>query len=52
MQQRLRAAAMEEGATLIAPETVFLSADTKLGRDVMIEPMWCSARASRSRTAR
>jgi bifunctional UDP-N-acetylglucosamine pyrophosphorylase/glucosamine-1-phosphate N-acetyltransferase len=29
---------MENGATLIAPETVFLSADTQLGRDVVIEP--------------
>jgi bifunctional UDP-N-acetylglucosamine pyrophosphorylase / glucosamine-1-phosphate N-acetyltransferase len=38
MQQRLRRRAMEEGATLIAPETVFLSADTRLGRDVVIEP--------------
>jgi bifunctional UDP-N-acetylglucosamine pyrophosphorylase / glucosamine-1-phosphate N-acetyltransferase len=38
LQQRLRAAAMEAGATLIAPETVFLSADTKLNRDVTVEP--------------
>jgi len=38
LQQRLRASAMEEGATLIAPETVFLSKDTKLGRDVIVEP--------------
>ena len=38
LQQRLRAAAMEAGVTLIAPETVFLSADTKLGKDVTIEP--------------
>jgi bifunctional UDP-N-acetylglucosamine pyrophosphorylase / glucosamine-1-phosphate N-acetyltransferase len=38
MQDRLRRRAMEEGATLIAPETVFLSADTRLGRDVVIEP--------------
>jgi bifunctional UDP-N-acetylglucosamine pyrophosphorylase / glucosamine-1-phosphate N-acetyltransferase len=38
MQGRLRRWAMEAGATLIAPETVFLSADTKLGRDVVIEP--------------
>ncbi len=38
MQQRLRRRAMIEGATLIAPETVFLSMDTKIGRDVMIEP--------------
>ncbi len=38
MQRRLRAAAMEAGVTMIAPETVFLSADTKLGKDVTIEP--------------
>jgi bifunctional UDP-N-acetylglucosamine pyrophosphorylase/glucosamine-1-phosphate N-acetyltransferase len=38
MQQRLRGAAMEAGVTMIAPETVFLSADTKLGKDVVIEP--------------
>nr|MCU0947981.1 NTP transferase domain-containing protein [Porphyrobacter sp.] len=34
--RRLRA--MDEGATLIAPETVFFSHDTVLGRDVTIEP--------------
>jgi bifunctional UDP-N-acetylglucosamine pyrophosphorylase/glucosamine-1-phosphate N-acetyltransferase len=38
LQTRLRAAAMAGGATLVAPETVFLSADTVLGRDVTIEP--------------
>jgi bifunctional UDP-N-acetylglucosamine pyrophosphorylase/glucosamine-1-phosphate N-acetyltransferase len=38
LQHRLRRRAMEDGATLIAPETVFLSADTKLGRDVVVEP--------------
>jgi bifunctional UDP-N-acetylglucosamine pyrophosphorylase/glucosamine-1-phosphate N-acetyltransferase len=38
MQKALRSRAMEEGATLTAPETVFLSADTKLGKDVIIEP--------------
>jgi bifunctional UDP-N-acetylglucosamine pyrophosphorylase / glucosamine-1-phosphate N-acetyltransferase len=38
MQQRLRRCAMDEGATLIAPETVFLCADTRLGRDVVVEP--------------
>lgn len=38
LQKRLRDAAMEAGVTLIAPETVFLSADTKLGKDVTIEP--------------
>ncbi len=38
LQQRLRAAAMEAGVTLIAPDTVFLSADTKFGKDVTMEP--------------
>ena len=38
MQRRLRAAVMEQGATLVAPETVFLSYDTVIGRDVVIEP--------------
>jgi bifunctional UDP-N-acetylglucosamine pyrophosphorylase/glucosamine-1-phosphate N-acetyltransferase len=38
MQGRLRRRAMVEGATLIAPETVFLSWDTRIGRDVVIEP--------------
>ena len=38
MQRRLRAAVMANGATLIAPETVFLSHDTRIGKDVVIEP--------------
>jgi bifunctional UDP-N-acetylglucosamine pyrophosphorylase / glucosamine-1-phosphate N-acetyltransferase len=38
LQQRLRASAMANGATLIAPETVFLSHDTRIGKDVVIEP--------------
>lgn len=38
IQERLRAAAMAAGATLVAPETVFLSYDTKLGQDVIVEP--------------
>jgi bifunctional UDP-N-acetylglucosamine pyrophosphorylase/glucosamine-1-phosphate N-acetyltransferase len=38
MQHRLRHAAMDSGVTLVAPETVFLSADTRLGRDVVVEP--------------
>ncbi len=38
LQARLRRHAMDNGATLTAPETVFFSADTKLGRDVVIEP--------------
>ncbi len=37
-QQRLRRAALDSGVTLIAPETVFLSSDTKFGRDVVVEP--------------
>ena len=37
-QQRLRAAALDAGVTMLAPETVFLSADTKFGKDVVVEP--------------
>ena len=37
-QQRLRQAALDAGVTLIAPETVFLSADTTFGKDVVVEP--------------
>jgi bifunctional UDP-N-acetylglucosamine pyrophosphorylase / glucosamine-1-phosphate N-acetyltransferase len=37
-QDRRRAQAMAEGATLIAPETVWFSHDTKIGRDVVVEP--------------
>lgn len=37
-QRRRRAQAMADGATLIAPETVWFSHDTKIGRDVVIEP--------------
>src|ERR1700737_1958748 len=38
MQARLRKAALDDGVTLIAPETVYLAADTSFGRDVTIEP--------------
>ncbi|MEX2128028.1 MAG: bifunctional UDP-N-acetylglucosamine diphosphorylase/glucosamine-1-phosphate N-acetyltransferase GlmU [Xanthobacteraceae bacterium] len=38
LQQRLREAAMKAGASLVAPETVHFSGDTKLGRDVVVEP--------------
>jgi bifunctional UDP-N-acetylglucosamine pyrophosphorylase/glucosamine-1-phosphate N-acetyltransferase len=38
LQDRLRRRAMIEGATLIAPETVFLAFDARIGRDVLIEP--------------
>ncbi len=37
-QARARRSAMTEGATLIAPETVWFSHDTRLGRDITIEP--------------
>ena len=37
-QARRRVQAMADGATLIAPETVWFAWDTKLGRDVLIEP--------------
>ena len=38
MQRRLRARAMEAGVTFTAPETVFMSADTKIGRDSVVGP--------------
>jgi bifunctional UDP-N-acetylglucosamine pyrophosphorylase/glucosamine-1-phosphate N-acetyltransferase len=37
-QHSRRARAMAEGATLIAPETVWFAYDTQIGRDVVIEP--------------
>ncbi|HXI85920.1 MAG TPA: bifunctional UDP-N-acetylglucosamine diphosphorylase/glucosamine-1-phosphate N-acetyltransferase GlmU [Parvularculaceae bacterium] len=37
-QERRRILAMAEGATLIDPSTVYFSHDTRLGRDVVIEP--------------
>lgn len=38
MQRRLRNKAMLAGVTMIDPDTVFLSSDTKFGRDITIEP--------------
>jgi bifunctional UDP-N-acetylglucosamine pyrophosphorylase/glucosamine-1-phosphate N-acetyltransferase len=38
MQWRLRRAVMDAGVTLVAPETVYLSADTRIGRDAIVEP--------------
>ncbi|MGI9373914.1 MAG: bifunctional UDP-N-acetylglucosamine diphosphorylase/glucosamine-1-phosphate N-acetyltransferase GlmU [Hyphomicrobiales bacterium] len=38
IQNRLRESAMENGATLVNPESVFLSYDTNLGKDVHISP--------------
>lgn len=37
-QQRKRRAVMLSGVTLIAPETVYFSADTEVGQDTVIEP--------------
>ena len=37
-QAKRRAQAMADGATLIAPETVWFAWDTRLGRDVTVEP--------------
>ena len=38
LQKNLRIHAMEQGATLIDPASIYLSADTKLGRDVVVHP--------------
>ncbi len=38
LQTHYRKRAMLGGATLIAPDTVYFSADTKIGSDVVIEP--------------
>lgn len=38
MQNELRLKAMAQGVTFIDPQTVYLSWDTKFGRDVTIEP--------------
>ncbi|MCB1359468.1 MAG: NTP transferase domain-containing protein, partial [Maritimibacter sp.] len=37
-QARARAAAIEDGVTLVAPETVYFAQDTFIGRDAVIEP--------------
>jgi bifunctional UDP-N-acetylglucosamine pyrophosphorylase/glucosamine-1-phosphate N-acetyltransferase len=37
MQARLRKAALDVGVTIVAPETVYLAADTTFGKDVTIE---------------
>ena len=38
LQRRLRGAALDAGVCMVAPDTVHFCADTKLGRDVVIEP--------------
>lgn len=37
-QDRMRGEALEDGVTLIAPQTVFFAYDTVIGRDSIIEP--------------
>jgi bifunctional UDP-N-acetylglucosamine pyrophosphorylase/glucosamine-1-phosphate N-acetyltransferase len=37
-QERRRIRAMQDGVTLIAPDTVFFSYDTEIARDVTVEP--------------
>ncbi len=37
-QARMRAQMLAEGVTLVAPETVFFSFDTKIAADVVVEP--------------
>ncbi len=37
-QSRARAEALENGVTLVAPDTVFFAQDTAVGRDTVIEP--------------
>ncbi|MEO0381263.1 MAG: bifunctional UDP-N-acetylglucosamine diphosphorylase/glucosamine-1-phosphate N-acetyltransferase GlmU [Pseudomonadota bacterium] len=37
-QDRARAALLGDGVTLVAPDTVYLSLDTVIGRDAVIEP--------------
>ena len=37
-QQKFRDKALRNGVELIAPETTFLSKDTKFGKNVVIEP--------------
>ena len=37
-QDKFRNAALKKGVNLIAPETIFLSKDTKFGKNVTIEP--------------
>ncbi|MGR3322045.1 MAG: bifunctional UDP-N-acetylglucosamine diphosphorylase/glucosamine-1-phosphate N-acetyltransferase GlmU [Pseudooceanicola sp.] len=37
-QARARAAAMADGVTLVAPDTVYFSHDTVIGRDSVVEP--------------
>jgi bifunctional UDP-N-acetylglucosamine pyrophosphorylase/glucosamine-1-phosphate N-acetyltransferase len=37
-QDKLRNSALNKGVNLVAPETIFLSKDTKFGKNITIEP--------------
>ena len=37
-QEKLRNSALSKGVNLIAPDTIFLSKDTKFGKNVIVEP--------------
>ena len=50
-QRRRREQALDEGATLIDPESVWFAYDTRLGRDVTVEPHVVFGPGSRSPTA-
>ena len=38
LQEKLRKKFLKKGVKMIAPETVYFSKDTKLGKNVVIEP--------------
>ena len=38
LQEKLRKKFIKKGVKMIAPETVFFSKDTKIGKNVSIEP--------------
>ena len=37
-QKKLREKALKNGVKMLSPETVYLSPDTKFGKDIVIEP--------------
>ena len=39
LQNKIRNKFIKKGVKMIAPETVFFSKDTKIGKKVIIEPM-------------
>ena len=49
-QEKLRNQAMKQGVTLKSPETVFLSKDTKFGKNVIINPYVVIGKKNENRT--